>query len=39
MISRVWDVTFTVSGLERAVDFYGRTLGLQEVPVLQLCGL
>jgi catechol 2,3-dioxygenase-like lactoylglutathione lyase family enzyme len=24
----VWDVTFTVSDLEQAVDFYGRVLGL-----------
>jgi predicted enzyme related to lactoylglutathione lyase len=28
MISRVWDVTFTVSDPERAVGFYGRVLGL-----------
>ena len=28
MILRVWDVTLTVSDLERAVDFYGRVLGL-----------
>jgi methylmalonyl-CoA/ethylmalonyl-CoA epimerase len=28
MILRVWDVTFTVSDLEQAVDFYGRVLGL-----------
>jgi len=28
MILRVWDVPFTVSDLERAVDFYGRVLGL-----------
>lgn len=28
MILRVWDVTFTVSNLEQAVDFYGRVLGL-----------
>jgi len=27
MILRVWDVTFTVSDLERAVDFYERVLG------------
>ena len=28
MILRIWDVTFTVSDLERAVDFYERVLGL-----------
>jgi predicted enzyme related to lactoylglutathione lyase len=28
MFLRVWDVTFTVSDLERAVDFYGRVLEL-----------
>jgi catechol 2,3-dioxygenase-like lactoylglutathione lyase family enzyme len=28
MILRVWDVTFTVSDLAQAVDFYGRVLGL-----------
>lgn len=28
MILRVWDVTFTVSDLERAVDFYEHVLGL-----------
>jgi catechol 2,3-dioxygenase-like lactoylglutathione lyase family enzyme len=26
MFLRVWDVTFTVSDLERAADFYGRVL-------------
>ena len=30
MILRVWDVTFTVSDLERAVDFYERVLGLSK---------
>jgi methylmalonyl-CoA/ethylmalonyl-CoA epimerase len=28
MFLRVWDITFTVTDLERAVDFYGRVLGL-----------
>jgi catechol 2,3-dioxygenase-like lactoylglutathione lyase family enzyme len=28
MIVRVWDITFTVSDLERAVEFYESTLGL-----------
>jgi methylmalonyl-CoA/ethylmalonyl-CoA epimerase len=28
MFLRVWDVTFTVSDLEQAADFYGRVLGL-----------
>lgn len=28
MILRVWDITFTGSDLERAVDFYERVLGL-----------
>lgn len=28
MILRIWDVTFTVTDLERAVDFYERVLGL-----------
>ncbi|MFQ6101843.1 MAG: VOC family protein [Anaerolineae bacterium] len=30
MILRVWDVTFTVSDLERAVDFYEHVLGLSK---------
>ena len=30
MILRVWDVTFTVSDLERAADFYERVLGLSK---------
>jgi catechol 2,3-dioxygenase-like lactoylglutathione lyase family enzyme len=29
MILRVWDVTFTVADLRRAVDFYQKVLGLQ----------
>jgi catechol 2,3-dioxygenase-like lactoylglutathione lyase family enzyme len=28
MILRMWDVTFTVSDLERSVDFYEHVLGL-----------
>lgn len=28
MLSRVWDVAFTVSDLDQAVDFYGRVLEL-----------
>ena len=28
MIRRVWDITLTVAGLSRAVDFYQDTLGL-----------
>jgi catechol 2,3-dioxygenase-like lactoylglutathione lyase family enzyme len=28
MFLRIWDVTFTVSDLDRAVDFYGRVLEL-----------
>jgi len=30
MILRVWDVTFTVSDLERVVDFYEHVLGLSK---------
>ncbi|UCC64518.1 MAG: VOC family protein [Anaerolineae bacterium] len=30
MILRVWDVTFTVSDLQRAVHFYENVLGLQK---------
>jgi predicted enzyme related to lactoylglutathione lyase len=30
MIIRIWDVTFTVADLERAVDFYENVLGLQK---------
>ncbi len=30
MIRRIWDITFTVSDLNRAVEFYGKVLGLQE---------
>jgi catechol 2,3-dioxygenase-like lactoylglutathione lyase family enzyme len=30
MILRIWDVTFTVSDLERAVDFYAHVLGLSK---------
>lgn len=30
MIKRVWDVTFTVSDLGRAVQFYESVLGLQK---------
>jgi catechol 2,3-dioxygenase-like lactoylglutathione lyase family enzyme len=30
MILRIWDVTFTVSDLERAVDFYAGVLGLSK---------
>jgi len=30
MILRVWDVTFTVSDLERAADFYEHVLGLSK---------
>jgi len=30
MILRVWDVTFTVSDLGRAVDFYANILGLSQ---------
>ncbi|MBM4465582.1 MAG: VOC family protein [Chloroflexi bacterium] len=30
MITRVWDVTFTVADLERAADFYENVLGLQK---------
>lgn len=29
MIKRIWAVTLTVSDIERAVDFYADTLGLQ----------
>ncbi len=28
-VRRVWGITLTVSDLDRAVDFYGRLLGLQ----------
>ena len=27
---RVWDITFTVSDLQRAVEFYGNVLGLEK---------
>lgn len=30
MILRVWDVTFAVTDLEKAVDFYGNVLELQK---------
>lgn len=30
MLLRVWDVTFTVSDLERAANFYESVLGLQK---------
>jgi predicted enzyme related to lactoylglutathione lyase len=30
MILRVWDVTFAVTDLEQAVDFYENVLGLQK---------
>lgn len=30
MILRVWDVTFTVTDLERAANFYENVLGLQK---------
>lgn len=30
MIRRVWDVTFTVKELKKAVAFYGSVLGLQK---------
>lgn len=30
MILRVWDVTFTVTDLERSVEFYENVLGLQK---------
>jgi predicted enzyme related to lactoylglutathione lyase len=30
MIIRVWDVTFTVTNLDRAVNFYENVLGLQK---------
>lgn len=30
MILRMWDVTFTVADLDRAVDFYENVLGLQK---------
>ncbi len=30
MIRRIWDVTVTVSDLDRAVDFYENVLGLQK---------
>lgn len=30
MIRRVWDVTLTVSDLQRAIDFYGNVLGLEK---------
>ncbi len=30
MIKRLWDITLTVRDLKRAVDFYGRVLGLQK---------
>jgi catechol 2,3-dioxygenase-like lactoylglutathione lyase family enzyme len=30
MLSRIWDVTFTVSDLDRAVDFYQNVLGLSK---------
>ena len=30
MILRIWDVTFAVSDLERAVDFYEKVLGLSK---------
>ena len=30
MIKRIWDVTFTVSDLRRAVRFYEEVLGLQK---------
>ena len=30
MIRRIWDVTLTVSNLQRAVEFYERVLGLQK---------
>lgn len=30
MITRIWAVTLTVGDLERAVDFYGRILGLDK---------
>jgi catechol 2,3-dioxygenase-like lactoylglutathione lyase family enzyme len=30
MIIRVWDVTFTVTDLDRAVNFYENVLGLQK---------
>jgi catechol 2,3-dioxygenase-like lactoylglutathione lyase family enzyme len=30
MILRVWDVTFAVANLDRAVDFYENVLGLQK---------
>jgi catechol 2,3-dioxygenase-like lactoylglutathione lyase family enzyme len=44
MILRVWDVTFTVSDLGRAVDFYENTLGLSQkyhylVPRASFAGL
>ncbi|MBN1452895.1 MAG: VOC family protein [Anaerolineales bacterium] len=30
MLQRIWDVTFTVSNLEKAVEFYENVLGLSK---------